>query len=145
MAYVHIAHDCRIGNYVVMANVATLAGSRPRRKPLRHRRSRGGPSVHKDRRLRDGRRVQRHRPWMSPYMMASGARSKLYGLNVIGLKRHGFSEETINLLKKAYKILFREKRTLRDALKKIKSELPESKEIRHLVEFIEQNKRGICR
>jgi UDP-N-acetylglucosamine acyltransferase len=48
-------------------------------------------------------------------------------------------------LKKAYKILFREKRTLKDALKKIKTDLPELVEIKHLVEFIEQNTRGICR
>jgi UDP-N-acetylglucosamine acyltransferase len=80
-----------------------------------------------------------------PYTMASGPRAKLYGLNAIGLKRHGFSDETINNLKKAYKILFREKSTLKDALKKIKSDLPETKEIKKLVQFIEENKRGICR
>ncbi len=62
-----------------------------------------------------------------PYTMASGARAKLYGLNVIGLKRHGFSDETINNLKKAYKILFREKRTLKDALKKYQSRAFRSK------------------
>jgi UDP-N-acetylglucosamine acyltransferase len=145
MAYVHIAHDCKIGNSVVMANVATLAGHVLVES---HCVIGGLVAVHQFTRIGAYAMVGGFSGIgqdVPPYMMASGPRSKLYGLNVIGLKRHGFSEETINLLKKAYKILFREKRTLRDALKKIKSELPESKEIRHLVEFIEQNKRGICR
>jgi UDP-N-acetylglucosamine acyltransferase len=80
-----------------------------------------------------------------PYAIASGTRAKLYGLNVIGINRRGFPEETVKQLKKAYKILFREKRTLADALKTIKADLPQIPEIRHLVEFIMKNKRGICR
>jgi len=63
----------------------------------------------------------------------------------VGLKRHGFSEASIHALKTAYKILLREKRTLKDAIKKIRTELPDTQEIRHLVEFIEKNKRGVCR
>jgi UDP-N-acetylglucosamine acyltransferase len=78
-------------------------------------------------------------------MIASGARAKLFGLNTIGLKRYGFSDSTINELKKAYKILFREKRTLKDAIKKIQENLPYTDEIKHLIEFIQKNKRGICR
>jgi UDP-N-acetylglucosamine acyltransferase len=80
-----------------------------------------------------------------PYIIASGARAKLFGLNTIGLKRHGFSDTTIAELKKAYKILFREKRTLKDAIKRVQTELPYTDEIKHLIEFIEKNKRGICR
>ena len=80
-----------------------------------------------------------------PYMIASGARAKLFGLNVVGLKRHGFSEEAISELKKAYKILFREKNTLKQAIKKVQEEVPYTDEIQHLIEFINQNKRGICR
>jgi UDP-N-acetylglucosamine acyltransferase len=80
-----------------------------------------------------------------PYMMVSGARAKLYGLNLIGLKRHGFSEESVANLKKAYKILFREKRTLNDAIEKIRSELPATPEIANLVTFVEESTRGICR
>jgi len=80
-----------------------------------------------------------------PYMIASGARAKLFGLNAIGLKRHGFTDSTINELKKAYKILFREKRTLKDAIQKIQEDLPYTDEIKHLIEFIQKNKRGICR
>jgi UDP-N-acetylglucosamine acyltransferase len=80
-----------------------------------------------------------------PYMIASGARAKLFGPNIIGLKRHGFSDAKINAIKKAYKVLIREKRTLKDALKKIEADLPVSDEIKHLIKFIEKNKRGICR
>jgi len=81
-----------------------------------------------------------------PYTIASGARAKLFGLNTIGLKRHGFSDTKINHLKKAYKILFREKRTLKDAIKKIQEDLAYTDEIKLLIDFIQQkNSRGICR
>ena len=80
-----------------------------------------------------------------PYTIASGSRAKLYGLNAVGLKRQGFDDSTIRNLKQAYKILFRSKLTLKKALDKVKHELKQSKEIRHLIKFLQQNKRGICR
>lgn len=145
MAYVHIAHDCKIGNSVVMANAATLAGHVQVEDSVFI----GGiVAVHQFTRIGAYAMVGGFSGIgqdIPPYTMASGARAKLYGLNAIGLKRNGFSDETVNTLKKAYKILFREKRTLSDALKTIKNDFPDSKEIRHLVEFIEKNKRGICR
>jgi UDP-N-acetylglucosamine acyltransferase len=124
MAYVHVAHDCKIGNSVIMSNVATLAGH----------------VIVEDHAYIGGLGQD-----IPPYTMASGARAKLFGLNAVGLKRHGFSDAIINDLKKAYKILFREKRTLKDALKKIQEDLPYTDEIKHLIEFIQRNKRGICR
>jgi UDP-N-acetylglucosamine acyltransferase len=145
MAYVHIAHDCKIGNSIAMANAATLAGH----VIVEDFAVVGGlVAVHQYTRIGAYSMVGGFSGIgqdIPPYTMASGARAKLYGLNAIGLKRHGFSDEAINILKKAYKILFREKRTLKEALKKIKSELPETPEIKHLLEFIEKNKRGICR
>jgi UDP-N-acetylglucosamine acyltransferase len=145
MAYVHIAHDCKIGNSTVMANAATLAGH----VHVEDCAVIGGlVAVHQYTRIGAYSMVGGFSGIgqdIPPYTMASGARAKLYGLNAIGLKRHGFSDEAINILKKAYKILFREKRTLKDALKKIKSEIPQTPEIKHLLEFIEKNKRGICR
>ncbi|MFZ6008075.1 MAG: acyl-ACP--UDP-N-acetylglucosamine O-acyltransferase [Nitrospirota bacterium] len=145
MAYVHIAHDCKIGNSTVMANAATLAGH----VHVEDYAVIGGlVAVHQYTRIGAYSMVGGFSGIgqdIPPYTMASGARAKLYGLNAIGLKRHGFSDDTINNLKKAYKILFREKRTLKEALKKIKSEMPETPEIKHLLEFIEKNKRGICR
>lgn len=145
MAYVHIAHDCKIGSNVIMSNAATLAGHVLVED---HAYIGGLVAVHQF------TRIGRHAMVggfsgivqdIPPYMIASGARAKLFGPNTIGLKRHGFSDATINAIKKAYKILFREKRTLKDALKKIHEDVPATEEIRHLVEFIEKNKRGICR
>lgn len=145
MAYVHIAHDCRIGNNIIMANAATLAGHV---RVEDHAVIGGLVAVHQFTRIGAYAMVGGFSGIgqdIPPYMIASGARARLFGLNTVGLKRQGFSDETISELKKAYKILFREKRTLKDAIKKVQEELPYSEEIRHLIEFIEQNKRGICR
>jgi UDP-N-acetylglucosamine acyltransferase len=145
MAYVHIAHDCKIGSNVIMSNAATLAGHVVVED---HAYIGGLVAVHQF------TRIGRHAMVggfsgiaqdIPPYMMASGARARLFGPNTIGLKRHGLSDAAVNAIRKAYKILFREKRTLKDALKKIREEVPATEEIRHLVEFIEENKRGICR
>jgi UDP-N-acetylglucosamine acyltransferase len=145
MAYVHIAHDCKIGNSVIMANVATLAGH----VIIEDYAIIGGlVAIHQFTRIGAYTMVGGFSGVgqdIPPYMIAAGARAKLFGLNTIGLKRHGFSDSTINDLKKAYKILFREKRTLKDAIKKIQENLPYTDEIKHLIEFIQKNKRGICR
>ncbi len=145
MAYVHIAHDCKIGNSVIMSNVATLAGH----VVVEDFAYVGGlVAVHQFTRIGAHAMVGGFSGVgqdIPPYTMASGARAKLFGLNAIGLKRHGIPDSTINNLKKAYKILFREKRTLKDALKKIQEDLPYTDEMKHLVEFIQKNKRGICR
>lgn len=145
MAYVHIAHDCKIGNSVIMANAATLAGH----VIVDDYAFIGGlVAVHQFTRIGAHAMIGGFSGVgqdIPPYTMASGARAKLYGLNIVGLKRRGFTEESIKNLKKAYKILFREKITLKDALKKIKSEVPQTIEIKYLIEFIEKNKRGICR
>ena len=77
--------------------------------------------------------------------MASGDRATLHGLNLVGLKRCGFSEEVIRDLKKAYKILVRSNLRVEDALAKIKSEIPLSAELNHFIKFVENAKRGICR
>ena len=145
MAYVHIAHDCKIGNSVIMANLATLAGH----VSIEDHAVIGGlVAIHQFTRVGAYTMVGGFSGVgqdIPPYMIASGARVKLFGLNTVGLKRHGFSDSTVNELKKAYKILFREKRTLKDAIKKIQEDLPYTDEIKHLIEFIQKNKRGICR
>ena len=145
MAYVHVAHDCVIGSNVIMTNAATLAGH----VIVEDFAYIGGlVAVHQFTRIGRYAMVGGFSGIgqdIPPYMIASGARAKLFGPNTIGLQRRGFSEKTINDIKKAYKILFREKRTLKDALKKVQEEYPSSPEIKHLVEFIEKNKRGICR
>ncbi|WP_353684900.1 acyl-ACP--UDP-N-acetylglucosamine O-acyltransferase [Thermodesulfovibrio sp. 3907-1M] len=145
MAYVHIAHDCKIGNSVIMANLATLAGH----VQVEDFAFIGGlVAVHQFTRIGAYAMIGGFSGVgqdVPPFTMASGPRAKLYGLNSVGLKRRGFSDETINILKKAYKILFRDKLQLKEAIEKVKNELPQIPEIKHLIEFIEANKRGICR
>jgi UDP-N-acetylglucosamine acyltransferase len=145
MAYVHIAHDCKIGSNVIMANAATLGGH----VVVEDYSVVGGlTAIHQFTRIGSYAMVGGFSGVgqdIPPYMIASGARAKLFGPNTIGLKRHGFSDAVINDLKKAYKVLFREKRTLKDAIKKIQEDLPYTDEIKHLIEFIQKNKRGICR
>ncbi len=145
MAYVHIAHDCKVGNSVIMANLATLAGH----VIVEDYVFIGGlVAVHQFTRIGAHAMVGGFSGIgqdIPPFTMASGTRAKLYGLNKVGLKRRGFSDETIEILNKAYRILFRSKLSLREAIEKIKKELPQIPEIKHLIEFIESNKRGICR
>jgi len=145
MAYVHIAHDCKIGSGIAMANVATLAGHILVED---HAVIGGLVAIHQFTRIGAYAMVGGFSGVgqdIPPYMIAAGARAKLFGPNTIGLKRYGFPDETINELKKAYKILFREKHTLKEAIKKVQEELPYTDEIKHLIEFIQANKRGICR
>ncbi len=145
MAYVHIAHDCKVGNNVIMANAATLGGH----VEVEDYVVIGGiVAVHQFARIGAYAMIGGFSGVgqdVPPYMTASGPRASLYGLNSIGLKRNGFSDETISELKQAYKILFRERLSLKDALKKIQEELPYTDEIAHLIEFINKNRRGICR
>jgi len=145
MAYSHIAHDCKVGNGVIMANAATLAGHV---EVGDHAVIGGIVAIHQFTRVGDYAMVGGFSGVgqdVPPYMMASGPRAKLFGLNVVGLKRHGFSDEAIADLKKAYRILFRGKGTLKQAIRKVQEEVPYTDEIGHLIEFINQNKRGICR
>lgn len=145
MAYVHIAHNCRVGSNITMANVATLAGH----VVVEDFAVIGGlAAAHQFTRIGKYAMVGGLSGIVQdipPFMVAAGPRAKLFGPNSIGLKRHGFSDATVNAIKKAYKVLFREKRTLKDAVKKVLADFPDSPEIRHLVEFIEKNKRGISR
>ena len=145
MAYVHIAHDCNIGSHIIMANAATLGGHI---KVEDFAVIGGLTGIHQF--VRIGRyamvgacsAVSLDVP---PYVSAVGNRASLYGLNIIGLKRHGFNKDQISNLKKAYNILFRSKLSLKEAVAKIYEEMNDSKDIKKMVEFIEESKRGICR
>jgi UDP-N-acetylglucosamine acyltransferase len=145
MAYSHVAHDCRIGNQVIMANSASLAGH-----------------IHIEDCAIIGGLVGVHQfvhigsyamiggltgvsKDVPPYMMAVGERAKLYGINLTGLKRRGFAEESIRELKTAYKIIFRSGLTLARAYDKIAEEGLTCAEVEHLVSFIKNSERGIIR
>jgi UDP-N-acetylglucosamine acyltransferase len=77
--------------------------------------------------------------------MANGNHAKLFGLNLVGLKRRNFSAETIKAIKKAYRIIFRSQLLLDAAIKKVEEEVEAFPEVRHFVQFIKESKRGVCR
>jgi UDP-N-acetylglucosamine acyltransferase len=146
MAYSHIAHDCQIGNQVVMANGATLAGH----ILIEDYAIIGGLSA-----IHQFCRVGTH-AFISgltgvsldipPYMLSSGNRAKLFGLNSVGLKRANFSEETLKALKMVYRTIFRSGLTLEKAIKKVgEDDVSHIPEVQHLLQFIQHSKRGICR
>jgi len=147
MAYSHVAHDCRVGNGVVMANAATLAGHVTVEDnvilgglvAVHQFVTIGGYSM-----IGGGTLIGLDIP---PYMIAtSGKRdAKLRGLNLIGLKRRGFSDAAISNLKKAYKTLFMAGLKQAEAIAKIRSEISGCAEVDNLLAFIERSERGICR
>jgi UDP-N-acetylglucosamine acyltransferase len=77
--------------------------------------------------------------------MANGNRATLFGLNLIGLQRRGFSESTIAAIKHAYRIIFRSDLLLEEALEKAQQEVADCPEVRHFINFIQKSKRSICR
>ena len=146
MAYVHIAHDCHLGSHVVMANAATLAGH----ITIGDHAIVGGLSgIHQYVRLGPYSMVGGCSALgqdVPPFMRAAGGyRACLYGVNTIGLKRHGFSEDRIRLLKRVYRALFRSKLRFADAVKQVRDEFDDSKDVRELLAFIDSTKRGVCK
>jgi UDP-N-acetylglucosamine acyltransferase len=145
MAYSHVAHDCHIGNFVIMANGATLAGHITIED---HAIIGGLVAIHQFVRIGAYAMVAGFSGVsqdIPPYVLASGNRTKLYGLNIVGLKRHGFLPETIRNLKIAYRILFRSGLTMAKAIEMVRKEIKGCQEVDHLISFIENSKRGICR
>ena len=146
MAYSHVAHDCTIGNQVILANGATLAGH----IMIEDYATIGGLSaVHQFCRIGTYAFISGLTGVsldIPPYMLAAGDRAKLYGLNIVGLKRHRFPEEALKALKKAYRIIFRSGMTLENALRNVEQDqISERQEVRHLLQFIQHSKRGISR
>ncbi len=145
MAYCHIAHDCKTGRNVILANNATLAGH----IIIGDYVTVGGlVAIHQFVKIGDyayigGKSaVAKDIP---PYVIASGDRAVLYGLNKIGLKRHGFGDNTVKTLKKAYRIIFRIGLTTKEAIQRVQAEVDQIPEVVNLVEFIKSSERGITR
>ena len=145
MAYVHIAHDCLVGSHNIFANNATLAGH----VHVDDYAILGGfTGVHQFCRVGSysfsaiSSVVVKDVP---PYVLVSGNTAKPTGLNREGLKRHGFTSDTINLLRKAYKIIYRDGLKLKDALSALETLAVESQEVDVLKNFIASSQRGIVR
>ena len=143
MSYVHLAHDCQIGNGVILSNVVQLAGHViVDDKAIIS----GLTAVHQF--VRIGRhsfiggcsRVSKDIP---PFLKAVGNPVKLYGLNTIGLQRHGFSEEVLRELKRAYRLFFRSDLNVSQAMERASEELEPFPEVQELVKFVEASERGV--
>lgn len=145
MAYVHIAHDCQIGNHTIFANNASLAGHVTVDDYVilggftlvyqfcslgPHSLTAYGSGISMD---------------VPPYVTVAGSPARPHGLNMEGLRRRGFPEAARNALKRAYKTLYRENRSLQDAIAELKGKVDECAELEVLVSFLETRTRGIVR
>ena len=146
MAYAHVAHDCILGNRIVMASYAALGGHV---EIGDHAIIGGIVAIHQFVRIGTfafvggATALTRDIP---PYITASGMKVKFYGINVVNLQRNNVPEEAIKGLRKAYKMLFRSQLTMEEAVKKVHEDpiyaLPE---VKHMVDFIKETKRGVTR
>jgi UDP-N-acetylglucosamine acyltransferase len=146
MAYTHIAHDCVIGDHVILANAATLGGHVTVEEwatvgalcPVHHFIRIGAHSF-----VGGGTTITRD---VLPFSKTSAARDvQAYGLNAIGLERRGFSKERIRKIHHAYKVLLASKLNTSQALQKLKSEPDRGEDVEMLIRFIEQSERGVIK
>jgi len=143
MSYVHVAHDCAIGNDVIIANAVQMAGH----VTVEDRAIISGLiGIHQFVRIGTfafvggGSRVNQDVP---PYTKAVGNPVHLYGLNSVGLQRAGFAPEVKLALKRAYRLLFNSDLTVSQGIARARSELPSVPEIEHFLRFIEGSQRGV--
>ena len=145
LTYVHIAHDCQLGNHIIMSGFAGLAGH----VVVEDHATLGGyTAVHQFCRI--GTRCMtggcsRIPQDIAPYTIVEGNPAVARAINKINLERAGFSDEAQTALRNAYKIIFREELSTANALAKVEAELPQLPEVKHLVQFIRASERGICK
>lgn len=146
MAYVHLAHDCVLGNNIILANNVALAGH----VSIHDHAILGGFSlIHQFCTIGSycftamNSVISKDVP---PFIMVSGHMAKPHGLNTEGLKRHGFSADTIKSIKQAYKALYRSNLTTEDAITEINEIATNCSELSLMIDFLNENiKRGIIR
>ena len=143
MAYCHVAHDCQVGDSVIMANGVTLGGH----VEIGECAIIGGLSA-----IHQFCRIGAHaflggmsgvNKDIPPYVKYWGQRDHLYGLNLVGLRRQGLSKEVIDALKEAYRIIFQGSDTVGDALDVVESRFGAIPEVKRFTEFIRSSKRGV--
>ncbi len=143
MACSHIAHDCRLGNQVIMANVATLGGH----VEIGDHAVIGGLSaIHQFCRIGSyaflGGMSGANKD-IPPFVKYQGQRANLFGINVLGLKRAGFPREIIEALREAYRIVFTKAATITEGLDVAEEAYPDVPQVREFTDFIRQSKRGV--
>ena len=145
MAYAHIAHDCTLGNLIIMSNAATLGGHI---EIGDHAIIGGLVAIHQFVRIGAYAFVGGKSAIVKdipPFMMAAGDRARLFGLNQTGLKREGFSQEKIQNLKRAYQIIWRDHHLLKEAMEVVRREIPPFGELDQLLDFLNSSERGVVR
>ena len=145
MAYTHVAHDCIIGNQVIMATGASLAGH----VHLHSHAILGGFTlVHQFTQIGQysfaamGSAITQDIP---PFVMVGGKPTRPHGINSVGMERNGISPEDIRLIRKAYKIIYKNNLRLEDAIDQMEDLAGESKELSDMVSFLRNVNRGILR
>ena len=145
MAYSHVAHDCRVGDHCVFANSVALAGH----VHVQDGAVLGGlVGIHQHSRI--GRLAMLGGGAMAaqdvpPFTMAQGDRARLFGLNLVGLRRNGFSLDAISALKSAYRELFQQGLPLRVAADQAREVYADVPAVMELIRFIDDSRRGLCR
>jgi len=145
MAYAHVAHNCHVGDRVILANSVNLAGHVTIGDwaivggvtPVHQFVKIGCHSI-----IGGGSRVPVD---VAPYVKAAGNELRLFGLNRVGLERRGFSPETVTALQRMYRIFFRSKLLVPQAIEAIRRDLPPLPEIEVFLRFVEQSERGLAR
>lgn len=145
MAYVHVAHDCHIGDHVILANSVQMGGHvhiddhaivggitaiHQFVRIGKHSMIGGGSAVPQD---------------VIPFSNVTGNRAELHGLNLVGLKRRGFTANTITALKGAFRLIFRSGLTFDEARTRVLAEVELTPEVAYLIEFIATSSRGVVR
>lgn len=145
MAYCHVAHDCVLGNNIIMSNATQLAGEVAVDD---YAILGGGTLVHQFTHLgnhimvQGGSKVNKDIP---PFVIAAREPISYAGINIVGLRRHGYSNEQINAIQDAYRLIFQSGMMTSNALKKVMAELPESPERNEIVNFIKNSPRGVLK
>jgi len=145
MAYTHVAHDCIIGDHVIMANGASLAGH----VHLNSHAILGGFTlVHQFTQIGQysfaamGSAITQDIP---PFIMVGGKPTRPHGINSVGMERNGITAEDIRLIRNAYKIIYKMNLRLEDAIEQIEELATDSKELTEMVNFLRNVRRGILR
>lgn len=143
MAYVHVAHDCRIGDNVILANAVNMAGH----VTIEEYASVGGMSpihqfvkIGKHAFIGGGMKVRKDVP---PYILAAGEPLKFSGINRVGLTRRGFSQDVLIQLRRAYKAIYRSNLNVSQAVSQINETMEIIPEIKEILDFINNSERGI--
>lgn len=145
MAYVHIAHDCIVGNNTIFANNASISGHVVVHD---HAILSGFAVIHQYCHIGSYSFIAGATPLgkdVLPYVLVCGPEAKVYGLNTEGLKRHGFTAEKLNQLRRAYKIIFRSGLTVQQAQEQLLEMVAETPEVQLLIDALKESVRGIVR